>query len=135
MPLISQHKEVQLHLSNMYDSLQDSVEKMKQELKTRRSQYELACHKHIESGFQFEHLWLHADRSYQSKFQEFETHCVLLDILGDYRDEEGNFIHISEIILTLETLLRSFERQEAYEVCVIIKKWQEHILLKQQTTI
>ena len=38
MPLISQHKEVQLHLSHMYDSLQDSVEKMKQELQTRRTQ-------------------------------------------------------------------------------------------------
>ncbi|WP_312136728.1 hypothetical protein [Sphingobacterium sp.] len=135
MPLISQHKEVQLHLSHMYDSLQDSVEKMKEELQTRRNQYEQACHKHIESGFQFENLWLNADRNYQRKFREFETHCVLLDILSDYRDEEGNFIHISEITLTLESLLHSFEQQEAYEVCAIIKKWQAHMLSKYHTTI
>lgn len=132
MPLISKHKEVQLHLSSMYDSLQDRIEHMKKELQTHRFDYEQACHRHIESGFQFEQAWLRADRNYQNKFREFETHCILSDMLSEYRDEEGNFIHLSEITLTLDSLLLSFIQQEAYEVCAIIKMWKDHIYAKYQ---
>src|SRR5690606_2378287 len=127
MPLISKQRAVQIHLSSMYDNLQTSIEKMKKELKTHRSEYEDACHLHIKSGFQMEKLWLRADQNYQNKFREFETHCFLLDILTDYRDEEGNFIHLEEFILTLETLLQQFVRQEAYETCAVIKKWHDHV--------
>ncbi len=127
MPLISKHKEVQLHLSTMYDSLHNNVEKMKKELKAHRSDYENACHMHIKSGFQLEKLWLKADRNYQNKFKEFETNCFLLEILTEYRDEEGNFMHLEEFIITLESLLKLFIDQEAYETCAVIKKWQDHI--------
>jgi len=130
MPLISKQREVQIHLSSLYDNLQTSVENMKKELKTHRSEYEDACHLHIKSGFQLEKLWLTADRNYQNKFREFETHCFLLEILSDYRDEEGNFIHMDEFILTLESLLKQFVKQEAYETCTVIKRWQDHILNK-----
>ncbi|MGJ1203885.1 hypothetical protein [Sphingobacterium lactis] len=127
MPLISKQKEVQIHLSTMYDTLQTSVEKMKGELKTHRSMYEDACHMHIKSGFKLENLWLRADQNYQDKFREFETHCFLLEILTDYRDEEGNFIHLEEFFLTLRSLLQKFVEQEAYEICAIIKKWHDRI--------
>ena len=127
MPLISKQREVQIHLSTMYDHLQTRVEKMKKELKTHRTEYEDACHMHIKSGFQLEKLWLKADQNYQNKFREFETHCFLLEILSDYRDVEGNFIHLDEFILTLDSLLQQFVKQEAYETCSVIKKWQDHI--------
>ncbi|WP_156307637.1 hypothetical protein [Sphingobacterium endophyticum] len=132
MPLISKQREVQIHLSSLYDNLQSSVEKMKKELKSHRTEYEDACHLHIKSGFQLEKLWLTADRNYQNKFREFETHCFLLEILTDYRDEEGNFNHLDEFKLTLESLLQQFIKQEAYETCAVIKKWNDHFLSKQQ---
>ena len=130
MPLISQQKEVQIHLSTMYESLMNSVEKMRRELRTHRCLYEEACSKHIDSGFQHEKQWLSADKNYQVKFVEFETHCFLLDILSEYRDEEGNFIHLEEINLTLESLIQQYVKQEAYEICAIIKKWLDDIRLK-----
>lgn len=127
MPLISNDKEVQMHLSSMYDKLEFNVKKLKKELNTYRSNYEEACDKHINSGFRFENLWLKADHTYQLKFKEFETHCFLLEILSDYRDEQGNFIHLHEVFVTLESLIQQFIKQEDYEVCAIIKKWQDFI--------
>lgn len=124
MPLISKQRDMQLQLSSMYDKLQTNVEKMKEELKTHRSWYEDACHMHIKSGFQLEKLWLKADQNYQDKFREFEIHCFLLDIFSDYKDEEGNFIHLQEFLLTLDALIERFTRQEAYEICAIVLKWK-----------
>jgi len=132
MPLISRQKQVQIHLSSMYESLQVSVEKMKKELRTHRSLYEEACSMHIDSGFQHEKLWLKADRNYQDKFIEFETHCFLLDILSEYRDEEGNFMHLDEITLSLESLIQQYVKQEAYEICAIIQKWLDHMYSRYQ---
>ncbi len=134
MPLISRQKQVQIHLSTMYDSLLNSVEKMKKDLECHRYQYEEACNLHIDSGFKHEKLWLSADEKYQQKFVEFETHCFLLDLLSEYRNEEGNFIHLEEISLTLESLIHQYEDQEAYEICAIIKKWLDHIANKFRTT-
>ncbi|MFZ4261954.1 hypothetical protein ACFRAE_07920 [Sphingobacterium sp. HJSM2_6] len=127
MPLISTDKEVQMHLSSMYDKLEINVKKLKEELCTHRTNYEEACNKHIKSGFQFENLWLKADQNYQVKFKEFETHCFLLEILTDYRDEQGNFIHLHEVFDTLNCLIHQFIEQEHYEMCAIIKKWQDFI--------
>ena len=130
MPLISRHKEVQLHLNTIYDNLQNSVDKLKIDLSVHRNLYEEACSKHINSGYKLDKLWQIADSNYQNKFREFETHCFLLDILTDHRDEEGNFNHIEEILLSLESLIKQFINQEAYEVCAMIKKWSDYIKSK-----
>lgn len=125
MSLISKQRDVQLQLSCMYDNLKNNVEKMRKELKTHRNWYEDACHMHIKSGFQLEKLWLKADQNYQAKFTEFETHCFLLDIFSDYRDEEGCFIHLQEFFFTLDMLIDRFTHQEAYEICAILQKWKD----------
>ena len=124
MPLISKQRDVQIQLSCMYDKLKNNVDQMKQDLKRHRNWYEDACHMHIKSGFQLETLWLKADQNYQDKFREFETHCFLLDIFSDYRDEEGSFIHLKEFFLTLDMLIDRFIQQEAYEICSILQEWK-----------
>ena len=124
MPLISKQRDVQIQLSCMYDKLKKNVDQMKQDLKRHRNWYEDACHMHIKSGFQLETLWLKADQNYQDKFREFETHCFLLDIFSDYRDEEGSFIHLQEFFLTLDMLIDRFIQQEAYEICSILQEWK-----------
>lgn len=124
MPFISKERDVQHQLACMYDNLERNVENMKKELKSHRNWYEDACHMHIKSGFQLEKLWLKADENYQNKFREFETHCFLLDVFSDFRDEEGNFLHLHEFFLTLDSLIDRFTQQEAYEICAILLKWK-----------
>jgi len=119
MPLISKQTAIQIQLLAMYTFLESKVKQMQLELKAHPQlvyagdHYELACRK--------------SDLNYQQKMLEVETFCIFYDVMTEYISVEGTFIHLEEITITLTSLLKEFEEQEAYEVCSIIKKWYDEI--------
>lgn len=119
MPLISKQTAMQIQLVSMYTFLESKVKQMQVELKAHRQlvyagdDYELVCRK--------------SDLNYQKKMIEVETFCIFYDVMTEYIDVEGTFIHLDEITITLKSLLKEFEEQEAYEVCSIIKKWYDEV--------
>ena len=127
MPIISKQGELQLQLANLYENLQVNVQLKKTELSELRAWYNKACEMHIESGFLLENLWKHAERRYQRLFLDFDAHCLILEVISEYRNEEGNFTHLSDMHWTLNLWLERLKAEEAYEGCALIKHWREHL--------
>lgn len=123
MPIVSKETEIQQRLNNVYDALQSTREKLREELLLFRSRYENACLDHIKSGFRKEKSWIKESNNHHQKYLEYDIHIYLIDIISDYRDLHGHFPEHTLMLDNIEQLMFAFAEEEKYEEAAVLNRW------------
>lgn len=126
MPIISKEEEIIEKIASIYDLLLKERELLEVELTFIRHNFERACNAHIHNGFQ-EDEWLEIKTIHQSKYNEYEIYCHIIEIITDFRDLYGRFPEYNEMYLTLNQTMIQLAKIEKYETAMIFKPWVDKI--------
>lgn len=125
MAIVSKNMETQEKMISTFEELQQAIYDLKHQLVESELLFNQACNRHIDSNFQKE--WL-LDRIYSRYDRISLRHDVMLlvyDTISAFRDFDGYFLDVKQLIQSVESLMLSHADEEEYEIAAIIKKWYE----------
>lgn len=127
MSIISKEEEIQEELASVYELLLSKKDLIQAELTYYREDFNKACNRHIDSGFQSDIDWIEANNNHHFKFIEYDTYCQMIEIMNDFKDLYGKFPEHKEMFDTLQETMLEFARNEKYELAAITKIWVDKI--------
>lgn len=127
MAILSREAEIQTELLNVYEMLISTKDIVYSELISLRKNFSKVCDTNICSGYRHEKEWLHITSSHQEKFLEYDTYCLVVDIVNDFKDLNGQFPDYLDMYETLSQVMLRLANQEQYELAAVLKPWVDRI--------